>query len=326
MNWQEVVEVLIKMVLALVCGGVLGIERGRKKRPAGFRTYMLVCLGAALVMMTNEYICEVYGSGDPARLGAQVISGIGFLGAGTIITTGHNRVKGLTTAAGLWAAACIGLAIGTGYYEGAVIGTLMIVVIMVVLHRLDRRIGRTTKMLILYIEFQKMSVVKRVGLFAKEHNIVVETKKFNGLFTKFMYNNEAVILLKPLSYMNLSGEVVRSFVDYFKIDIKDILIINDDLDMSIGKIKLKEKGSSGGHNGLKNIELHLKTSEYKRLKIGISNNKMIDTKDYVLGKLNEEETNKITEILPITNKIIEDFTTVDFNKIMSKYNDKKGSL
>lgn len=174
MNWQEVVEVLIKMVLALVCGGVLGIERGRKKRPAGFRTYMLVCLGAALVMMTNEYICEVYGSGDPARLGAQVISGIGFLGAGTIITTGHNRVKGLTTAAGLWAAACIGLAIGTGYYEGAVIGTLMIVVIMVVLHRLDRRIGRTTKMLILYIEFQKMSVVKRLGLFAKEHNIIVD--------------------------------------------------------------------------------------------------------------------------------------------------------
>ena len=165
-----------------------------------------------------------------------------------------------------------------------------------------------------------------IDYFAKEHNISVETKKFNGLFTKFMYNNETVILLKPLSYMNLSGEVVRSFVDYFKIDIKDILIINDDLDMSIGKIKLKEKGSSGGHNGLKNIELHLKTNEYKRLKIGISNNKMIDTKDYVLGKLNEEETNKITEILPITNKIIEDFTTVDFNKIMSKYNDKKGSL
>jgi len=165
-----------------------------------------------------------------------------------------------------------------------------------------------------------------IDYFAKEHNISIETKKFNGLFTKFMYNNETVILLKPLSYMNLSGEVVRSFVDYFKIDIKDILIINDDLDMSIGKIKLKEKGSSGGHNGLKNIELHLKTSEYKRLKIGISNNKMIDTKDYVLGKLNEEETKKITEILPITNKIIEDFTTVDFNKIMSKYNDKKGSL
>ena len=78
-----------------------------------------------------------------------------------------------------------------------------------------------------------------IDYFAKEHNISVETKKFNGLFTKFMYNNETVILLKPLSYMNLSGEVVRSFVDYFKIDIKDILIINDDLDMSIGKIKLK---------------------------------------------------------------------------------------
>lgn len=162
--------------------------------------------------------------------------------------------------------------------------------------------------------------------FAKEHNIIVETKKFNGLYTKFIYNNETVILLKPLSYMNLSGEVVRSFIDYFKIDIKDILIINDDLDMPVGKIKLKEKGSSGGHNGLKNIQLHLNTDVYKRLKIGISNNKMIDTKDYVLGKITDEEQEKLLEILPITNKIIEDFTTIDFNKIMSKYNDKKGSL
>ena len=113
-DWWALLEATIKMALALICGGVLGIERGRKKRPAGFRTYMLVCLGATLVMMTNEHICHAYGTGDMARMGAQVVNGIGFLGAGTIITTGHNRVKGLTTAAGLWAAACIGLAIGSG--------------------------------------------------------------------------------------------------------------------------------------------------------------------------------------------------------------------
>lgn len=173
-NWQSILDAFIKMTLALVCGGAIGIERGRKKRPAGFRTYMLVCLGATLVMMTNDYICEIYGTGDVARMGAQVVNGIGFLGAGTIITTGHNRVKGLTTAAGLWASACIGLAIGSGYYEGAVIGTFMIVVIMVVLHNFDRRLLSNTKVVMLYVEFKKMSIIRRFNAFAKENQIVVE--------------------------------------------------------------------------------------------------------------------------------------------------------
>lgn len=173
-QWQDVLEAFVKMALALFCGGVLGIERGRKKRPAGFRTYMLVCLGATLVMMTNEYICEIYGTGDVARMGAQVVNGIGFLGAGTIITTGHNRVKGLTTAAGLWAAACIGLAIGSGYYVGAVMGTFMIFVIMVVLHSFDRRLLSSTKIVLLYVEMKKMSVIRRVTAFAKEQNIIID--------------------------------------------------------------------------------------------------------------------------------------------------------
>ena len=165
---------VFKVALALVCAGVIGVERGRKKRPAGFRTYMSVCLGATLVMMTNEFLCEKYGSGDVARLGAQVINGIGFLGAGTIITTGHNRVKGLTTAAGLWTSACIGLAIGSGYYEGAILGTLAIVVVMIVLHNFDRRITSNTKVLIIYVEFAKMSVLRKLIGFARENNIKVE--------------------------------------------------------------------------------------------------------------------------------------------------------
>ncbi len=173
-DWQSVVNVFIKTILALLCGGVIGIERGRKKRPAGFRTYMLVCLGATLVMMTNDYICKLYGTGDVARMGAQVVNGIGFLGAGTIITTGHNRVKGLTTAAGLWASACIGLAIGSGYYEGAIIGTLMIVVIMVVLHSFDRRLLASTKVVMLYVEVQKMDVIRQLNAFAKERQIIVD--------------------------------------------------------------------------------------------------------------------------------------------------------
>ena len=173
-NFHDLGISVFKIALALICAGVIGLERGRKKRPAGFRTYMVVCVGATLVMMTNEYLCEVYGTGDVARLGAQVINGIGFLGAGTIITTGHNRVKGLTTAAGLWTSACIGLAIGSGYYEGAILGTFAIVIIMVVLHSFDRRLTNNTKAIILYVEFTKMSVMRKLVGFARENDIKVE--------------------------------------------------------------------------------------------------------------------------------------------------------
>ena len=173
-NFHDLGISVFKIALALFCAGVIGLERGRKKRPAGFRTYMVVCVGATLVMMTNEYLCEVYGTGDVARLGAQVINGIGFLGAGTIITTGHNRVKGLTTAAGLWTSACIGLAIGSGYYEGAILGTFAIVIIMVVLHSFDRRLTNNTKAIILYVEFTKMSVMRKLVGFARENDIKVE--------------------------------------------------------------------------------------------------------------------------------------------------------
>ncbi len=175
---------VLRLVLALLCGGVLGIERGRKRRPAGFRTYMLVCLGAALVMMTNEYISETYGTSDVARMGAQVISGIGFLGAGTIIVTGHNRVRGLTTAAGLWAAACIGLAIGIGYYAGAIIGCVMIFVAMAALHNLDERVMADTKVMNLYIEFEKLTYVGQFIEFLKERDIKVsdmEISRSNAL-------------------------------------------------------------------------------------------------------------------------------------------------
>ncbi len=154
---SDILPIFIKMTLAMLCGGILGLERGKKNRPAGFRTYILVCVGATLVMLTNQYMCEIYGTGDPARLGAQVISGIGFLGAGTIIVTGRNRVKGLTTAAGLWADACVGLAIGVGFYAGAVIGCTLILLVMSVLHRLDDRMIANARNIDLYLEFSKMS-------------------------------------------------------------------------------------------------------------------------------------------------------------------------
>ena len=159
-----------------------------------------------------------------------------------------------------------------------------------------------------------------IDYFAEKNKATIDKERFNGLYTQITINNEKVILLKPLSYMNLSGEVVRKFVDYFKIDINNILIISDDLDMNFGKLRLRPDGSSGGHNGLKNIALNLNTEGFKRLKVGISNNKDIDTKDYVLGKFSKEEKETINNLKEQVSNILGDFITTDFDKLMCKYN------
>lgn len=156
--------------------------------------------------------------------------------------------------------------------------------------------------------------------YASKNHLIFNKKKFNGLYTDFNYNNDKIILLKPQSYINLSGEVIKKFIDYYKINIDDLLVISDDLDMELGKIKIKYKGRSGGHNGLKNIESHLGTQNYRRIKIGISNNKNIDTKDYVLGKLNSDSKKIIEETIKLFPKIIEDYLNISFDNLMNKYN------
>ena len=144
--------VIIRIIVSFLLGGILGLERGLKQRPAGLRTYMLVCLGACMIMLINEYIVQVYGTGDPARMAAQVVSGIGFLGAGTIIVTKRSQIKGLTTAAGLWAAAAVGLATGIGFYEAAIIGALVIFMTLSALSTLDSRMHRKTDHFEAYFE------------------------------------------------------------------------------------------------------------------------------------------------------------------------------
>ena len=154
-------SILLRILVSIVLGGFIGLERGMKNRPAGLRTYMLVSLGSCVVMLINQYTAQVYGTGDPVRLGAQVISGIGFLGAGTIVVTSHNQIKGLTTAAGLWASACIGLAIGIGLYEVALIAGLCVFLVLTVLHEMDYFLHSRTRMVDAYIELdQTMSLGK----------------------------------------------------------------------------------------------------------------------------------------------------------------------
>ena len=157
MELREVtyLAIALRIVAAVIVGGLLGLERGLKNRPAGLRTYMLVCVGACVVMLTNQYMVQVYGTGDPVRMGAQVVSGIGFLGAGTIIVTRRNQIKGLTTAAGLWAAAGVGLALGVGFYEAALIGGFAVFFVMTLLQRMDNKMHRNAKILETYVELNK---------------------------------------------------------------------------------------------------------------------------------------------------------------------------
>ena len=161
-----------------------------------------------------------------------------------------------------------------------------------------------------------------IDSYAKAKNLSFNKEKFNGLYTDFLQNGEKIILLKPQKYMNLSGEVIKAYLDFFKIEVNNTLIIVDDLDTEVGKIKLRYKGSSGGHNGLKNIENHLKTQDYKRLKIGISNDKNKDSIDYVIGKVPVEELNLMNSVNKKAESLIDDFLSMNFDNVMNKYNSK----
>lgn len=145
-------------------------------------------------------------------------------------------------------------------------------------------------------------------------------KKFNAEYTTITLNNEKAILVKPLTYMNLSGDAVVEYVNYYKIAAKDILVIHDDLDLPFGKYRIKVNSSDGGHNGIKSIINRLGTNSFVRLKIGISHNEKGDTKDYVLAKFNKEQINELEKLYNVFNNIIEDFTRYDVDKLMNKYN------
>ena len=156
--------------------------------------------------------------------------------------------------------------------------------------------------------------------YVKSKNLTFSKEKFNGDYIEEKINDKKVIYLKPKSYVNLTGEVLRKYVDFYKIQIENILIIVDDINLEIGRLRLREKGSSGGHNGLKNIFLHLGTENIKRLRIGVSNDKKYNMKDYVLSKFSEEDIKILDAKKNDVLNIIDDFSKYNFDKLMNKYN------
>ena len=190
-------SILFRLALAMLFGGIVGFERGLKGRAAGLRTHMLVCIGATLVMITNQYLLTIFPyPSDPARLGAQVISGIGFLGAGTIIVTKQNQVKGLTTAAGLWASACLGLAIGVGFYRGAIVAGISISLIIAGLHKFDRIVVSRSRNMDVYVEFEEGGKISTLMNFSKANSILVVSVEFAKSKLRHHDSNAALISLR----------------------------------------------------------------------------------------------------------------------------------
>lgn len=200
-------SLVVRLALSMLLGGILGMERGQKRRAAGFRTYMLVCLGATLVMITSQFMIQEFGSGDIGRMGAQVISGIGFLGAGTIILTGRNQIKGLTTAAGLWGVACLGLAIGIGFYKAAILAFVLMFAIMTVLHHLESQIRRHSRVLNLFVSFEGITYLGGFLARAKEEGIQVSDLEI----TKDSTGKAGVIMVVKTSNIQNHEEIIHAF-------------------------------------------------------------------------------------------------------------------
>lgn len=205
----NMVSMVLRLTLALCLGGLIGMERERKGLPAGFRTYMLVCLGSALTMILSQYIslmqdtrwaeaAAIVGNRtDVSRLGAQVINGVGFLGAGTILVTSRQEVRGLPTAAGLWSSACMGLATGAGLYECSIIGFLMILLCFCVVPKIEQEISVHARNMIIYVEFNTVEDMTGIIQAVKAMNVRIFDIDFDkGKVGGGIYQPNAVITVK----------------------------------------------------------------------------------------------------------------------------------
>lgn len=175
-------SILVRLILIIIFSGIIGIERASKRHEAGLRTYILVCVGSAIAMLTNQFIYEMFNTGDASRIAAQVISGIGFLGAGTILITSRNQIKGLTTAAGLWACACMGISIGVGFYSLTIVGFVLIFVVLLLLPNLEKKLTKLSKNIKIHIELQARTDLKELIYLLRENDFKILSIERNNAY------------------------------------------------------------------------------------------------------------------------------------------------
>ena len=215
-------SIIVRLSLVILFSGIIGIERASKKHEAGLRTYVLVCVGAAVAMLTNQFIFEAFGTGDVGRIAAQVISGIGFLGAGTILITSRNQIKGLTTAACLWACACMGLAIGIGFYTLTIVGFILIIVVLVLLNPLEKYLLKFVSTYSIHIELLARTDLKELINLSRKMNMKILSIERNAAYansglsvytisfkkiTKNEENSHFIQTIKDLPYVNYVEEL-----------------------------------------------------------------------------------------------------------------------
>ena len=189
--------VALRMFLAMFCGGCIGLEREFKRRSAGFRTHILICLGATMTTSISQFLYLYMGYyTDMARLGAQVVAGIGFIGVGAIVTTPQKRVKGLTTAAGLWASAIIGLCLGAGFYEGALLATILILIAELVLSPIEHKYMDRTPEVNLYMEYNNKTTLDNVLFIFRQMDIKVVNLEITRATENERHNASAIFLIR----------------------------------------------------------------------------------------------------------------------------------
>ena len=209
---MNMLAITARLVLAVLCGGLIGLEREVRRRSAGFRTHILICMGSAITILTNLYLYQVmHLYTDISRMGAQVIAGVSFVGAGTIIVTRSNRVKGLTTAAGLWTASIIGLACGAGYAECAIFATLMVMLAELVLIRIEYRFVKRSSEVNLYVEYSLPSTVQRLVRVLRTEKIPMNDMEVNRMAeADGGYRYSAILTIQP-SRQELEQKIIKAF-------------------------------------------------------------------------------------------------------------------
>lgn len=201
-------QIIIRLLLSVILSGCIGMEREKIKRPAGIRTHMLVCVGATLVMLTSSHLFKKYPNIQIDRLGAQVISGIGFLGAGTIIRQG-NDVQGLTTAAGLWAVACIGLSIGSGFYLGGIAATIIVLATLVVFKKVEEYMMKRNRFLnISIVTINRPGQIGSISESIEEMGVSINRIEFN----ESKYGNITLNIVLKLPEYKMKNYVISRII------------------------------------------------------------------------------------------------------------------